>query len=194
MNTVIIFLIILAIVIFAMWVYLVIFWMRDTKKSQSTKKIKKEAEHLSRQAKLEAEQQMAKAVEKQHTLLQKSLQSQSDDVEREFKKSIQEVTSKNIMEFGASLEAINASMRDQLKVLAEASQKQTQELQKSLTSEQANIKAKAIAEIDNNIAEIMVSYLAEVAGDLDYYQQKDYLYSALEANKEAIKKDIENAV
>jgi len=194
MNLVIIFLFILATVIFGMWIYLVIFWMRDTKQNQSTKQIKKEAEHLSRQAKQEAEQQMAKAVEKQHTLLQKSLQSQSDEVEREFKKSIHEVTSKNIKEFGASLEAINASMRDQLKVLAEASQKQTQELQKSLTSEQANIKAKAIAEIDNNIAEIMVSYLAEVAGDLDYYQQKDYLYSALEANKQAIKKDIENAV
>jgi hypothetical protein len=40
----------------------------------------------------------------------------------------------------------------------------------------------------------MVSYLAEVAGDLDYYQQKDYLYNSIEANKAAIKKDIENAV
>jgi len=33
-----------------------------------------------------------------------------------------------------------------------------------------------------------------VAGDLDYQQQKDYLYSSIEANKDAIKKDIANVV
>lgn len=194
MNFVIIILLILATAILAMWVYLVIFWMSDTKKNRSSKQIQREASQLSRQAKIEAEQKMAKAVEKQHEQLKKELQAQSEAIGREYNKSLHDVTAQNIKEFGASLQSINTEMKGQLKVLAEASQKQTMQLQKDLQKEQADIKTKAIAEIDNNIAEIMVSYLAEVAGDLDYYQQKDYLYQALEANKEAIKKDIENAV
>ena len=82
----------------------------------------------------------------------------------------------------------------QLSRKAQASQKQSLSTKKSLDEETAKIKSKVIEQVENNIAEVMVSYLAEVAGDLDYYQQKDYLYKALEDNKQAIKKDIENAV
>ena len=112
----------------------------------------------------------------------------------EFKKGIHEITSKNLKEFNTTLQEINTAMKKEVKVLAEASQKQSLLTKKSLDDETAKIKAKVVEQIDNNIAEIMVSYLAEVAGDLDYYQQKDYLYKALEANKQAIKKDIDNAV
>ncbi len=85
-------------------------------------------------------------------------------------------------------------MQKEVQVLAQASQKQSLSTKKSLDEETAKIKSKVIEQVENNIAEVMVSYLAEVAGDLDYYQQKDYLYKALEDNKQAIKKDIENAV
>ena len=148
----------------------------------------------SRKAKLEAQERMAKAVEKQYGSLQKSLQAEAEATGKEFTKGLHEITAKNLADFNATLQQINTSMQKEVQVLAQASQKQSLSTKKSLDEETAKIKSKVIEQVENNIAEVMVSYLAEVAGDLDYYQQKDYLYKALEDNKQAIKKDIENAV
>lgn len=194
MNNIILVLIVIAIAVLAVWIYLISNLVKESKNNRSRKKVSEEAAHLSRQAKLEAQERMTKAVEKEYASLQKSLQTEADSASAEFKKGIHEITSKNLKEFNATLQEINTAMKKEVKVLAEASQKQSLLTKKSLDDETAKIKAKVVEQIDNNIAEIMVSYLAEVAGDLDYYQQKDYLYKALEANKQAIKKDIDNAV
>jgi len=176
------------------WIILITNIMKDSKSKRAKNSTQQELSHLSRQAKLEAQERMTKAVEKEYASLHKSLQAEAESIQKDFKKSIHEVTSKNLRDFNDSRSDINSSMQDQAKILAEASQKQADSTQKQIAEETQKIKAKVIAEVDNNISEIMVSYLAEVAGDLDYYQQKDYLYSAIEANKSAIKKDIENAV
>lgn len=194
MNTVILVLIVVSIAVLAVWIYLVSNLMKQNKSSRARSKLNAEAASLTRQAKIEAQQLMAKAVEKEYAKLQKSLQADASSVGQDFKKGIHEITSKNLKEFNETLQQINTSMKQEVKVLAEASQKQSLLTKKSLDDETAKIKARVTEQIENNIAEIMVGYLAEVAGDLDYYQQKDYLYSALEANKDAIKKDIENAV
>jgi len=194
MNNIILILIVVAIVILGVWIYLISNLVKENKNSRSRKKADDEASHLSRQAKLEAQERMAKAVEKQYTGLQKTLQTEADSVSAEFKKSLHEITSKNLKDFNETLASINTNMKKEVQVLAQASQKQSSLTKKALDDETDRIKAKVIEQVDSNIAEIMVSYLAEVAGDLDYYQQKDFLYKSLEANKQAIKKDIENAV
>ena len=194
MNTTIIILIIFSAIMLVVWVALVLNLFKESKSSRARRSTQQELNHLSRQAKIEAQERLAKAVEKEHSALQKSLQSEAESIQKDFKKSIHEVTSKNLKEFNDTLAQINNSMKQQAKVLAEASQKQTESTQKQINEETAKIKAKVIAEVDNNISEIMISYLAEVAGDLDYYQQKDYLYNAIESNKSSIKKDIDNAV
>jgi hypothetical protein len=176
------------------WMLLVINLFKESKSKRAKRSTQQELNHLSRQAKIEAQERMAKAVEKEYTALHKSLQAEAESIQKDFKKSIHEVTSKNLKDFNDTLAQINTSMQQQAKILAEASQKQAESTQKQINDETAKIKAKVISEVDNNISEIMVSYLAEVAGDLDYYQQKDYLYNSIEANKAAIKKDIENAV
>jgi len=194
MNTTIIILIIFSAIMLVVWMLLVINLFKESKSKRAKRSTQQELNHLSRQAKIEAQERMAKAVEKEYTALHKSLQTEAESIQKDFKKSIHEVTSKNLKDFNDTLAQINTSMQQQAKILAEASQKQAESTQKQINDETAKIKAKVISEVDNNISEIMVSYLAEVAGDLDYYQQKDYLYNSIEANKAAIKKDIENAV
>jgi len=194
MNTTIIILIIFSAIMLVVWMLLVINLFKESKSKRAKRSTQQELNHLSRQAKIEAQERMAKAVEKEYTALHKSLQAEAESIQKDFKKSIHEVTSKNLKDFNDTLAQINTSMQQQAKILAEASQKQAESTQKQINDETAKIKAKVISEVDNNISEIMVSYLAEVAGDLDYYQQKDYLYNSIEANKAAIKKDIENAV
>lgn len=194
MNTTIIILIIFSAIMLVVWILLIISLMKDSKSKRAKRSTQQELNRLSRQAKIEAQERMAKAVEKEYTALHNSLQAEAESIQKDFKKSIHEVTSKNLKDFNDTLAQINTSMQQQAKILAEASQKQAESTQKQINDETAKIKAKVIAEVDNNISEIMVSYLAEVAGDLDYYQQKDYLYNSIEANKSAIKKDIDNAV
>ena len=194
MNTIIILLVLISVAVLALWGYLIINLAKDKKASRASRKLSEEAGQLSRKAKLEAQERMAKAVEKQYGSLQKSLQAEAEATGKEFKKGLHEITAKNLADFNATLQQINTSMQKEVQVLAQASQKQSLSTKKSLDEETAKIKSKVIEQVENNIAEVMVSYLAEVAGDLDYYQQKDYLYKALEDNKQAIKKDIENAV
>lgn len=194
MNTIIILLVLISVAVLALWGYLIINLAKDKKARRASRKLSEEAGQLSRKAKLEAQERMAKAVEKQYGSLQKSLQAEAEATGKEFKKGLHEITAKNLADFNATLQQINTSMQKEVQVLAQASQKQSLSTKKSLDEETAKIKSKVIEQVENNIAEVMVSYLAEVAGDLDYYQQKDYLYKALEDNKQAIKKDIENAV
>lgn len=194
MNNLILALIVISIVVLVVWAYLVSSWVKQMTSKRASSKLSAEAASFTRQAKAEAQARMAKAVEKEYVNLQKSLQAEANAAGQEFKNGIHEVTAKNLKEFNDSLQEINTAMKKEVKVLAEASQKQSLLTKKTLDEETSKIKSKVIEQVENNIAEIMVGYLAEVAGDLDYYQQKDYLYNALEANKEAIKKDIENAV
>ena len=132
MNTAILVLIFLAIAVLAVWIYLIGNLVRDTKSKRTSKRVSDEAAHLSRQAKIEAQERMTKAVEKEYANLQKSLQAEADNVSSEFKKSIHEITSKNLKEFNSTLQQINTSMKKEVKVLAEASQKQSLLTKKSL--------------------------------------------------------------
>ena len=59
MNTAILVLIFLAIAVLAVWIYLIGNLVRDTKSKRTSKRVSDEAAHLSRQAKIEAQERMA---------------------------------------------------------------------------------------------------------------------------------------
>ncbi|MSR68655.1 hypothetical protein EXS66_02615 [Candidatus Saccharibacteria bacterium] len=150
--------------------------------------------NMGRQAKADAQEKIERAVAREITTLQKTLQSQSETIGANFAKNLQSITTQQLEEFKKTMDLADTNMKKQAEMVASQGQQQAKDLQQSLTDEQLKIKQKVLNNTDQQIAEIMISYLAEVAGDLDYQQQKDYLYSSIEANKDAIKKDITNAV
>ncbi len=195
MNIIIILiLIVLSVATLVLWIILVYRYLGEIQIQHKTKSTSNNSADMTHQAKLEAQAKMTAAVEKQALALQKALLTQSSAIEADFKKSITTVTTKQLDEFSKTLAMVSSDISQQTKAVVESSQSHSKLVQQSLATDTANTKAKVLKVIDDNIAEIMIGYLAEVAGDLDYYQQKDYLYSAIEANKDAIKKDINNAV
>lgn len=162
--------------------------------SKKSKNTGEDLASMSRQAKAEAQDKLEKAVAKEITALQKTLQAQANVMQVGFTKNLQDITTTQLAEFKKTMDLADSNMKDQAKMIAHQGQQHSKQLQQSLADETAQIKQKVLDNTDEQIAEIMISYLAEVAGDLDYQQQKDYLYSSIEANKDAIKKDIANVV
>ncbi len=91
MNTIIILLVLISVAVLALWGYLIINLAKDKKARRASRKLSEEASQLSRKAKLEAQERMAKAVEKQYGSLQKSLQAEAEATGKEFTKGLHEI-------------------------------------------------------------------------------------------------------
>lgn len=149
---------------------------------------------LARQAKIQAQQRFASTLEHEAVKLQKTLQQQAADLDSTFQKQIQDITSKQLKEYEQALGATLQKTLQQLHAAADTGEQERKNFAQAVAEQKTKALAQANEAVDKHVAEILMSYLAEVAGELDYQQQKNYLYHALEANKEAIKKDIARVV
>ena len=194
MDTVIYALLICSSIIMIGWVVLMIQMMKQGKIQRRRSQLQKSAAQLSKKAKLEADQQMIAAVEKATQQLQNSLQNEVDTIHKTFQANMLNITSQTTEAFNKTLQDLQAAALSEVQSITKNQKDQTVATKNSMAAISKEAKSAILHRLENNATEILLSYLAEVAGDLDYHQQKDYLYKALEANKKAIKKDVEGAL
>ncbi len=133
-------------------------------------------------------------VANQSASLEKSLQNNADKISKAFITSLEQVTQKQLSEFSAATQSLLKQTVADLQATAKENDAATKLAHNELNALTAQAKADAIKKVDTQIAEIMIGYMADIAGNIDYQQQKDYLFSSLEAHKDALKKDIEASV
>ncbi len=194
MTSVILILVAAAVVLLILIIVLVVQHFKDMAKSRAITTPRQELTQMSRQARAQAQEKISIATEKEVMALHKLLQAQAQSISSEFSKQLQATTNQQLKAFEAALSDTLMASKAQITEVTKTGAEQAKLAKENLTKQTDFAKTKALESVDNNIADIMISYLAEVAGDLDYQQQKDYLYSAIEANKAAIKKDIENGI
>lgn len=126
--------------------------------------------------------------------LEKSLQTNADKISKAFITNLEKITQKQLDEFSKATQSLLKQTVADLQATAKENDAATKSAHNELAALTAQAKADALKKVDTQIAEIMISYMVDVAGSLDYQQQKDYLFAALEAHKAELKKDIEASV
>lgn len=149
---------------------------------------------LAKQARVAANERFAALLEKEAASLQKNLQARAASIDKEFTTKLNVLNNKQLKEYEQALSATLQKTLQELHAASQVGDQQRKAFEQTIAEQTTQAKADIIAKVDKNSAEILISYLAEVAGTLDYQQQKDYLFEALEANKTALKKDIEQSV
>ncbi len=141
-----------------------------------------------------AKQQFDTILATQAAGLERTLQNNADKISKTFVSSLEQVTKKQLDEFSAATGAILKQTVADLQATAKENEAATKQAHSELATLSVKAKADVVEKIDKQAAEIMISYMADVAGNLDYQQQKEYLVSSLEAHKDEIKKDIEASI
>lgn len=142
----------------------------------------------------QAKQQFDAILAAQTASLEKALQNNADKISKAFVSSLEQVTKKQLEEFSAATQSILKQTVADLQATAKENNTATKQVHNELAALTAKAEAEVIEKINKQAAEIMISYMADVAGNLDYQQQKDYLISSLDAHKDEIKKDIEASI
>ncbi|MBI2798380.1 hypothetical protein HYX70_03765 [Candidatus Saccharibacteria bacterium] len=141
-----------------------------------------------------AEEKFRHDLDKESAKLEKILQQKAALIDQEFTAKLNKINNKQLKDYE---QALSATLQKTLKNLHEAASAATaanQGYKKSLEEELKKAKANVVEKVDSSAADIMISYLSEVAAEIDYQQQKDYLYKSLEANLPALQKDVQNGL
>ncbi|MBA3679305.1 hypothetical protein H0W80_03920 [Candidatus Saccharibacteria bacterium] len=141
-----------------------------------------------------AKEQFNTVLAEQTMSLQKKLLTSADDINKTFIVSLEKITNTQLKEFTAATRVILQKTMTDLQSVASENTEAAQQARVTLATVTTEAKVTAMKKVDSQIAELMISYLVEVAGTLDYQQQKDYLYTALDSHKDELKKDIEKSV
>ncbi len=158
------------------------------------KKEKPEQKSTAELTSAKAKQEFDALLVKQTAGLEKSLQNNADKISKTFISSLEQVTKKQLDEFSSATQTILKQTVADLQATAKENTEATKLAHSELHALTESAKQEVIKKVDTQVAEIMIGYMADIAGNLDYQQQKDYLFSSLEANKDALKKDIEASV
>lgn len=149
---------------------------------------------LAAKAKAQANERFALTLEREATKLEKTLQQRAQSLDRDFTTKLQALNDQQLKQYEQALAATLQKTLQDLHTAGNTGNAARKAFEESVAADSAKAKAEIIAKLDKGAAEIMLSYLAEVAGELDYQQQKEYLFNALETNKDALKKDIEHGL
>lgn len=144
------------------------------------------------QAKADGEFESQAAVQAEQ--LQKSIERSSARIEKNFTTSMEALSAKYAKSYEQALKSVQDQALRNLTDITKTSTVEERDMQKQIAAATKEKKDLINKKIDSQLAELLVSYLAEVAPTLDYQQQKDYLFAQLEAQKDQIKKDVERGL
>jgi len=142
----------------------------------------------------QAKEQFEAVVAQQTEQLQKTLQARAEKIDQAFARSLEQITARQLQTFAKLSDDFTKKTAAELQAVSMANTTAGAQAKTEISALTAQAKAEAIKKIDTQIAELMASYLAEIAPNLDYQDQKAFLFDTLEAHKDELKKDIENGL
>lgn len=90
-----------------------------------------------------------------------------------------------------TLEAVRKAAGETMEQIHQAVEGQRVELRQNMEKELAEDRARLVAQFDTRLGDIVAAYVAEsLGGGVDLGSQLQYIAQTLEANKEALKKDL----
>lgn len=123
--------------------------------------------------------------------LQKSLNNSVDQVAADINDSLSTNLAAEFEKYQVSLSALRDQTIEQFSKIQEELDHRRLELVEHLDRQVAAEQEKRLSHFDERINDVVTSYIAESLGnDVDLGAQTQYIISALEANKEQIKKDV----
>lgn len=123
--------------------------------------------------------------------LQKSLNNSVDQVAADINDSLSTNLTAEFEKYQVSLSALRDQTIEQFGKIQEELDHRRLELVEHLDRQVAAEQEKRLSHFDERINDVVTSYIAESLGnDVDLGAQTQYIISALEANKEQIKKDV----
>jgi F0F1-type ATP synthase membrane subunit b/b' len=145
------------------------------------------AAELEAQLKLAYEHQITSASQQLGVDLKSTSERLSQQVENLTTKVIEE----ELGSYKQTLEEVRKVATETMEQIHQAVETQRTELHASMEQELAQERKRLVAQFDTRLGDIVASYVAEsLGGGVDLGSQLQYITQTLEANKEALKKDL----
>lgn len=130
-------------------------------------------------------------VDENATALNQAMHEAVEKINSQVDQLTQSTLTKEIAEYQTTLSSAKEKVIQDLARMSDQARNRQEELDQKLEAQMQKRRQEVIAKLDQNLSEIVVSYIVECFGTgVDFNAQKDYIFKNLNEHKDELKKDI----